>query len=249
MYKHKFGVDLICLVLTEQGKPIARTIYYTHKQRGGSARRIADRLLITVMKEIHAAHYSVYGIRKMWVAMRRAGYEIGRDRVARLMRLAGVKGIVRGDHTTRTTVSSPVNDRYADLVQRNWTPGAPNTRWVADFTYVWAYAGFVYVAFLLDLGSRLILGWRASRTKEATLVTDTLEQVITLRKINDSTFVSKGIIAHSDAGSQYTSLLLGTQLRDADMIGSIGTVGDAYDNAVMESVIGLYKTELINITH
>lgn len=182
----------------------------------------------------------------MWHALRRTGHEVGRDRVARLMRQAGLCGIVRGAHRTITTRRDEKAGRFPDLVERGWAVKHLDTVWVADFTYVWTYQGFCYVAFITDVASRRILGWKASMSKESILVTDALQQALSTRRRGPATFTSDGLIHHSDAGSQYTSIALTQQLAEAGIAGSIGSVGDAYDNALMESTIGLFKTELIH---
>jgi transposase InsO family protein len=162
------------------------------------------------------------------------------------MRIAGITGAVRGRHHTVTTRREPAAARHPDLVKRGWhEPTAPDRLWVADFTYVWTPAGFVYVALLTDVYSRRILGWRVSTSKATPLVTSVLEQAVFTRR-RQLQFTATGLIHHSDAGSQYVSLAFTEALRDAGIAGSIGTVGDALDNALMESTIGLYKTELID---
>jgi len=182
----------------------------------------------------------------MWHLMAREGFEVGRDQVARLMRIGRVTGPVRGRHRTRTTFRDPSAPRHPDLVNRNWAgPSRPDQLWVADFSYVWTVAGFVYVSFVTDVYSRRILGWRVSASKETSLVSAALQQALFTRRRTESRFTATGLIHHSDAGSQYTSLAFSQELADAAIAGSIGTVGDALDNALMESTIGLYKTELI----
>lgn len=173
-------------------------------------------------------------------------HSVGRDQVARLMRAAGLRGVVRGGHKTFTTHRDHTAARFPDLVKRRWDTGVPDRIWVRDFTYVWTYAGFCYVSFVTDTASRRILGWKAAMSKETPLVTDTLEQALSLRRRTDSDFTATGLIHHSDASSKNTSVKLTEHLVAAGMAGSIGTVGDAYDNALMESTIGLYNTELID---
>jgi putative transposase len=188
----------------------------------------------------------VYGVRKMWHAARRAGLRIGRDQVGRLMRIAGIQGVRRGVHRTMTTTRDERAARHPDLVKRGWkTPNRPDAVWVADFTYVWTARGFAYVSFITDVYSRRILGWRASITKTTDLVSAALAQALATRRRASSVFTARGLIHHSDAGSQYTALAFTEELVEAGIAGSIGTVGDALDNALMESTIGLYKTELI----
>jgi len=171
---------------------------------------------------------------------------LGRDQVGRLMRIAGVQGVRRGVHRTVTTTRDERAPRHPDLVKRRWTgPNRPDAVWVADFTYVWTACGFCYVSFVTDVYSRRILGWRVSMSKTTDLVTAALAQALATRRRADSEFTARGLVHHSDAGSQYTALAFTEQLREAGISGSIGTVGDALDNALMESTIGLYKTECI----
>lgn len=188
----------------------------------------------------------MYGARKLWRAARRAGHDVGRDQVARLMRIAGIAGAVRGQHATPTTQRDELAPRHPDLVKRAWAaPSAPDQLWVADFTYCWTLAGFVYVAFVVDAFSRAILGWRVSASKQTFLVTDALKQALDVRGRRESNWTATGLVHHSDAGSQYTSVTFTAELLDAGIAGSIGTVGDALDNALCESTIGLCKTEAL----
>jgi putative transposase len=171
---------------------------------------------------------------------------LGRDQVGRLMRIAGVQGVRRGAHRTVTTTRDERAPRHPDLVKRGWkTPNRPDAVWCADFTYVWTAAGFCYVSFITDVYSRRILGWRVSMSKTSDLVTAALAQALATRRRASSEFTASGLIHHSDAGSQYTALAFTEELAEAGIAGSIGTVGDALDNALMESTIGLYKTECI----
>jgi transposase InsO family protein len=246
-YRDRFGVEPICAVLSEHGMKIAPSTYYAHRSCPVSAAVLEEAYLVNALVTVHRDNFGVYGVRKMWHAMRRAGYPIGRDQTARLMRIAGLRGAVRGRHATTTTRRDEAAPRHPDLVARNWHgPSGPDQLWVADFSYVWTLAGFVYVAFITDVYSRRILGWRVSTSKQATLVTATLAQALHTRWWSGFAFTTAGLVHHSDAGSQYTSLALTQELREAGIAGSIGTVGDALDNAVMESTIGLYKTELID---
>lgn len=202
--------------------------------------------MMELIKGVHRENFNCYGVLKMWHELKRQGHRIGRDRVGRLMRQAGLAGAMRGRHRTVTTRQDKEASRHPDRVNRGWDIKAPNTVWVADFTYVWTYAGFCYVSFITDVASRLILGWKASMSKESSLVTDALAQALFTRRRGQVQFTTHGLIHHSDAGSQYTSIALTEKLAEADIAGSIGTVGDALDNALMESTIGLYKTELID---
>jgi len=182
----------------------------------------------------------------LWTAALDGGLLVGRDQVARLMAMLGIEGVRRGKHKTVTTVRDPKADRHPDLIKRAWgAPTRPDVWWVADFTYVWTLAGFVYVSFVTDVFSRRILGWRVSTSKTTDLVLSALEQALFTRRRHDARFSARGVVHHSDAGSQYTAISFTEALIATGMAPSIGTVGDALDNALQESTIGLYKTELI----
>ena len=177
-------------------------------------------------------NWGVYGARKLWHAARRAGHHIGRDQVARLMRLAGIAGTIRGKHRTVTTRRDQTEPRHPDLVQRGWhAPTGTDQLWVADFSYVWTLAGFCYVAFVVDVYSRRILGWRVTTTKHTGMVTDALRQALQVRRRGEQKWAPARLIHHSDAGSQYVSVAFTAELVAAGIAGSIGTVGDALDNA------------------
>ncbi len=222
---------------------IAASTYYKAKALPPSSRAVRDAETLAEIRRVYQANYGVYGVRKIWAALRRDGHRVARCTVERLMREAGLAGVVRGKKI-RTTIADPRADRAADLVQRDFTAAAPNRCWVADFTHVATFAGVVYVAFVVDVYSRAIVGWSAATTKHTTLVLDALDMGL-WRRDRDGRPVEAGLIHHSDAGSQYTSFRFTTHLVSAGIDASIGTVGDALDNALMESTIGLYKTELI----
>lgn len=247
-YKLRFGVAPICTVLNEHGYEIAPSTYYAAKARGASATEVADAHAANTLLDLYTTNRGLYGVRKLWHAARRQGLEVGRDQVARLMRITGIVGARRGAHRTVTTVRSETAARHPDLIQRAWhAPTRPDEWWVADFTYVWTYTGFVYVSFITDVFSRMILGWKVSTSKQTHLVASALEQALFTRRRTDTSFTATGLVHHSDAGSQYTSIAFTEALAEAGLAGSIGTVGDALDNALMESTIGLYKTELIDL--
>lgn len=207
---------------------------------------LEEAYLVNDIVDIYQQNKCVYGVRKMWHAARRAGLSVGRDQVGRLMRIAGIQGVRRGQHHTVTTTRDERAARHPDLVKRGWkTPNRPDAVWVADFTYVWTASGFCYVSFITDVYSRRVLGWRVSMSKATDLVTAALAQALATRRRSSSEFTPDGLVHHSDAGSQYTALAFTEELAEAGIAGSIGTVGDALDNALMESTIGLYKTELI----
>ena len=230
-------------MLTEFGYKIAPSTYYAALTRPKSAREIEDEQLMVEIKRVHEENYSVYGAKKVWCQLRREGIGCGRGRVERLMQRLGLQGVVRGK-TVRTTVSDKDGVRAADLVKRQFVAGAPNRLWVADFTYVATWAGTVYVAFAIDVFSRKIVGCKTSMSKETSLVLDAINQGLRIRDYRAVDGVVR-LIHHSDAGSQYTSFRFTQHLIDAGVDASIGTVGDALDNALAESTIGLYKTELI----
>jgi putative transposase len=233
-----FGVEPICEQLQ-----VAPSTYYARKTRPPAARTLRDAQLDAVLREQHAANYGVYGARKMWKVLHRLGEPVGRCRVERLMRDAGLQGVTRG-RGKRTTIPAKDGIRAGDLVNRDFTATAPNQLWVADFTYVRTWAGFSYVALVIDVFSRMIVGWKADTSMRADLVTDALNMAAWARGRTGVTELH-GLIAHSDAGSQYTSIAYTERLAALGIQASIGTVGDAYDNAMAESTIGLYKTELI----
>lgn len=233
-------------MLAEHDVQIAPSTYYARQAHPVPAAELADAYMANTILDIWRANRSLYGADKLAVAVRKAGHDIGRDQVARLMKIVGIEGNIRGKHRTWTTRSDPSGVRHPDLINRAWnTPTRPDQWWVADFTYVWTLAGFAYVSFVTDVYSRRILGWRVSMSKTTPLVLSALEQALFTRRRTDVRFTSTGLVFHSDAGSQYTSIAFTEALRDANIAGSIGSVGDALDNALMESTIGLYKSELV----
>ena len=241
-YKDRFGVEPICRTLgaSLEGGFITSRGYRAAKSRPASARSVRDRILARELATIHAHNFGVYGIRKMWHAARRAGWDIGRDQVARIMRIAGIAGIRRG-RTPITTRGSQAVDLRPDLVKRCFKAGKPNELWVADITYVRTISGFVYTAFVTDVFSRKIVGWASRSTmKTEALPLEALEQAIMNAKERLS-----GLIHHSDHGSQYTSITYNDKLAHWGIKPSTGSVGDSYDNALAEAVNGLYKSELI----
>lgn len=245
-FRDRFGVEPICVVLSEHGMKIAPNTYYSWLRCPVTESALSEAHLVNQIVDLYRANRSVYGVRKLWRAAQRAGLLVGREQVARLMRIAGLQGVRRGEHRTRTTSREQGAQRHPDLVKRGWkTPNRPDAVWVADFTYVWTACGFVYTSFITDVYSRRILGWRTSMSKSVDLVTAALAQALATRRRADVEFTAEGVIHHSDAGSQYTALAFTEELHEAGITGSIGTVGDALDNALMESTIGLYKTEVI----
>ncbi len=229
------GVEPICRTLA-----IAPSSYYAARSRPPSARAVRDLAIGADIGRIHRANYAVYGARKLWHALRREGTAIGRDQVGRLMRSLGLVGAVRGK-TKRTTIPAELSPRPADLVERVFSAPAPDRLWLADITYVSTWTGFVYTAFVIDAFSRAIVGWRVSSSLRAELALDALEMAIWSRRSDDLA----GLIHHSDRGVQYLSIRYTERLADEGAVTSVGSKGDSYDNALAESVNGLYKTELI----
>ncbi|MDH6436013.1 putative transposase [Streptomyces sp. SAI-144] len=240
-----FGVEPICRVLSGHGLKIATSTYYAAKNRTPSPRAVRDAELKAQISRVHADNYGVYGVRKVWRQLLREGTVVARCTVARLMRELDLQGARRGKKI-RTTMRDDGHERAADLLNRDFTATRPNQRWVADFTHVMTWSGVVYVAFVVDVFSRAIVGWSAATSKRAKLVLDALDMAL-WRRDRAGTPAGPGLVHHSDAGSQYTSFAFTAHLLDAGIDASIGTVGDALDNALMESQIGLYKTELIKL--
>lgn len=233
----------MCRTLTEAGMAIAPSTYYASKTRPESERSKRDAVLAQKIAELHKENQEVYGVRKMWHLLRQSGWEVARCTVSRLMRECGLQGVVRGKKrfTTRPGLESP---RAPDLVERKFRAMAPNQIWVADFSYVVTYSAVVYVAFVVDVFARRIVGWKADAHMRTELVLDALEMALWSRR-RSGRRVGGGLIHHSDRGSQYTSIAFTDRLLEAGIDASVGSVGDAYDNALAESTIGLYKTELI----
>jgi putative transposase len=234
-HKDAFGVEPICRLL-----PIAPSTYYAVKSRPPSARALADAQLMPQILRVWRDNYEVYGAEKIWRQLRREGFEVGRDRVARLMKSLGIAGAVRGK-TKRTTIPAPVGERPDDLVRRDFSAPAPNTLWVADLTHVPTWSGFCYVAFVTDVFARMIVGWRVSTSLRADLALDALEMGIWSRGRQDL----DGLVHHSDRGVQYLAIRYTERLAEAGAVASVGSKGDSFDNALAETVNGLYKTELI----
>jgi putative transposase len=235
-YRDRHGVEPICRTLQ-----VAPSSYYAARSRKPSARAVADAALGEAIVAIHQQHYGVYGVRKVWIALARAGVVVGRDHVARLMRTLGLTGVVRGK-AARTTVPTATAERPGDLVGRRFGAAAPNRLWVADLTYVRIRSGFCYTAFVVDVFSRRILGWRVAASLHTELALDALEMALWARRRDDL----GGLVHHSDRGTQYLSIVYTERLAAAGAVGSVGSRGDSYDNALAETVNGLYKTELIH---
>jgi putative transposase len=240
-HRATYGVEPICTVL-----PIAPSTYFrVRAQQQDASKRAArakrDDELRILIQRVHDENFGVYGPRKVWRQLRREGHLVARCTVERLMHAMGLAGAVRGRAWTVTTQSQPALDRPADLVDRMFVATRPNQLWVSDFTYVATWAGFVYVAFVIDVFARRIVGWRVSSSMRTDFVLDALEQAIYAR----GGTMPAGLVHHSDQGTQYLSMRYTDRLADAGIAPSVGSRGDAYDNALAESVIGLFKTEVI----
>lgn len=231
-------------MLTEHGCRIAPSTYYDARGRGPSKREQRDEHWKAIIAETWKAQHRRYGARKLWLRLRRNGHDIARCTVERLMRELGLVGVTRGKR--RKPADTAVKEvRPADLVDRHFARFRTDQLWVADFTYVWTWTGWVYVAFVFDAHSRRILGWRAATSMATPLVLDCLEMALfTRRREGVAGFAS--LTHHTDAGSVYTSIAFTERLADEDIDASVGSVGDAYDNALAESQIGLYKSEVIH---
>lgn len=234
-HRQRWGVEPICTVLQ-----VAPSTYYGAKSRPPSARALRDEELKAEVGRVHQDNFGVYGMEKVWRQLNREGIPVGRDQVRRLMRDLGLCGAVRGKKL-RTTLSDDVGQRPADLVDRQFVAAAPNRLWVADLTYVSTWSGFAYTAFIVDVFSRYIVGWRVSTTLRANLALDALEMAIWARQPGPA----DGLVHHSDRGGQYLSIRYTERLAEEGAVTSVGSRGDSYDNALAETVMGLYKTELI----
>ena len=236
-----YGVEPICRVL-----PIAPSTYHEHAARNRDpdrrpVRERRDAELCQDIRRVFEANFGVYGVRKVWRQMKREGIDVARCTVARLMKRLGLKGVVRGK-PVKTTISDKATPCPLDLVNRKFQAPRPNALWVSDFTYVATWRGFVYVAFVIDTFARRIVGWRVSRTAHADFVLDALEQALHDRR----PFAGSGLVCHSDRGSQYVSIRYTERLAEAGIEPSVGSVGDSYDNALAETINGLFKAEVIH---
>jgi putative transposase len=230
-----FGVEPICRVL---GVPVST--HYARRSRVPSARELADGELVEEIHAARAGYRRAYGARKTWKELKRREVAVGRDHVARLMRREGIVGYRRGTRPRTTTQDKSASELARDLLKRNFTATRPNEKWVADFTYVRTWNGFVYLAFILDCYSRKIVGWQIATHMRTDLVIDALEMANGLRRPESD------LIAHSDRGSQYTSIAYTERLDDLGIDPSVGSKGDAYDNAMAEAWVAAYKTELVH---
>jgi putative transposase len=238
-HREEYGVEPICGVL-----PIAPSTYYEQKARQADPSRLPERakrdaVLREEIDRVWKANRCVYGAQKVWKQLNREGIGVARCTTERLMRDMGLRGVVRGCKP-KTTVPDELANRPFDLVDRDFTADRPNQLWVADLTYVATWAGFVYVAFVIDVYSRMIVGWRVSRSLRSDLALDALEQALHARPVRGN------LVHHSDRGVQYVSIRYTERLAEAGIEPSVGSVGDSYDNAMAESIIGLFKTEIIH---
>jgi putative transposase len=236
-HRDRFGVEPICNVLQ-----FALSTYWSAKRRPPCARRIRDEQLCGEITRVHAENFGVYGADKVWAQLNREGIPVARCTIERLMRRLGLRGAVRGKRF-RTTIPDAAAGRPRDLVERNFRVSAPNRLWVADLTYVRTWSGFVYVAFVTDAYSRRIVGWQASRSLRTDLALHALEQAIWTRRRAGADL--DGLVHHSDRGVQYLAIRYTERLAANGVVNSVGSRGDSYDNALAESIIGLYKTELV----
>jgi transposase InsO family protein len=238
-HRGEYGVEPICREL-----PIAPSTYYEHKARERDPQRAPARVkrdaeLAPCIHRVWQEHRRAYGVRKVWRQLHREQVAVARCTVQRLMRQEGLRGITRG-RKTRTTIPADAAQAPLDRVQRRFVASRPNELWIADFTYVATWAGFVYVAFVIDVFARCIVGWRVSRSMQTDLVLDALEQALHARQ------VQSGLIHHSDRGCQYLSIRYTERLQEAGVDASVGSTGDSYDNAMAETIIGLFKAEVIH---
>ena len=239
-HRAKFGVEPICDVL-----PIAPSVYYEQRVRQRwperRPRRVRqDEIVTDHIRRVWQENQEVYGVRKIWKQLRREGRVVARCTVARLMHRAGLRGAVRGREFKKTTCPDTATPRPPDLVTRRFAAVRPNELWVADLTYVPTWRGFAYVALVIDVFARRIVGWRVSSSLRSDLALDALEQALYDRQLDGA----ERLIHHSDRGVQYLSIRYTERLAEAGIERSVGSTGDSYDNALAESVIGLYKTEL-----
>ena len=240
-HRGEHGVEPICAVL-----PIAPSPYHSHAARRADPsllprRATRDASLMPLVARVFEENFEVYGVRKVWRQLQREGQEVARCTIERLMQSMGLQGVIRGK-PVKTTISDKAAPCPLDHVSRQFQAPRPNALWVSDFTYVATWAGFVYVAFVIDTYARRIVGWRVSRTAHASFVLDALDQALHERR----PIHRAGLVHHSDRGSQYVSIKYTERLAEAGIEPSVGSVGDSYDNALAETINGLYKAELIH---
>jgi transposase InsO family protein len=235
-HRDRFGVEPICRTLG-----VSESAYYSRRSAPPSRRSVEDAKLLEAIRLVHEHNWFAYGARRVWLALRRDGVDVGRDRVRRLMRTHGIEGAKRRGRRVRTTIPASAAARPADLVERNFSATRPDALWVADFTYLRSWQGICYFAFVLDVYSRRIVGWQLASNMRTSLVLDALRMALTRRRAG----ADVELVHHSDAGSQYLSGDFQQVLDDHRVLASIGSVGDAFDNAMAESLVDTLKTELI----
>jgi len=235
-HRERFGVEPICKTLE-----VSASAYYQRAKGERSTRSLEDERLSRRIAEIHEANYCAYGYRRMWIALQRAGEEVGRGRVARLMGEAGIQGAKRRGRPWRTTTPDPSALRRPDLVCRDFTAPGPDRLWVGDFTYLRSWEGASFFSFVIDAFSRKVVGWQLASHMRTDLVLDALRMALGQRDPG----ADVALVAHTDRGSQYTSADYTQELSDHGVLASVGAVGDAYDNAMAESFVDTFKTELI----
>ena len=242
-HRDRFGVEPICRVLTEHGCKIAPNTYWVAKKRPPSARALRDEELKPQITRVHSENLDVYGADKVWTQLNREGTRVARCTVERLMGDLGLSGVRRGKAYKVTTRSDERQHRPSDLVDRDFTAPSPNRLWVADLTYVKTHVGWVYAAFIIDVFSRMIVGWQLSNSLRSDLAIDALEMAVWNRTREGQ--VLDGLVHHSDKGVQYLSIRYSERLAENDIVASVGSTGDSYDNAMAEAFNSLYKWELI----
>jgi putative transposase len=235
-HRERFGVEPICRTLG-----VSASAYYQRATGPRSAREVEDERLLARIREVHEANYCAYGYRRTWKALLRTGEQVPRCRVQRLMRAEGIQGAKRRGKPWRTTTPDPDARRRPDLVQRDFTAEHPNQLWVADFSYLRCWEGMVFFSFVIDVFSRKVVGWQFARHMRTTLVLDALRMALSTRERVEEV----RLVHHSDRGSQYVSGDYTQTLTDYDVLGSVGSTGDAYDNSMAESFVDTFKTELI----
>jgi putative transposase len=235
-HRERFGVEPICKTLG-----VSASAYYQRATGRRSRRAVEDERLLELIRVIHERNYFAYGSWRVWKALQRAGEPVGRGRVERLMRSHGIRGAKRRGKPWRTTIADPEAVRRPDLVQRDFSASAPNELWCADLTYLRCWEGVVFFAFVIDVYSRMVVGWQFAEHMRTDLVLDALRMALAQRGPG----ADLELVHHSDAGSQYTSYDYTQTLDDHGVLASIGSVGDAYDNALAESFVDSFKTELI----
>jgi putative transposase len=235
-HRDRFGVEPICSTLGASA-----SAYYERAKGNRSARTIEDERLLERIKEVHERNYCAYGYRRTWIALGRQGEEVGRGRVQRLMRQAGIQGAKLRGKPWRTTMPDPQAQRRPDLVERDFSASGPNRLWVGDFTYLRSWEGMSFFAFVIDAFSRRVVGWQLASHMRTDLVLDALRMALAQREPG----ADFELVAHTDRGSQYTSADYTEELNDHGVLASVGSVGDAYDNAMAESFVDTFKTELV----